>query len=197
MKVEEIIQWEAGVFTYELYLLIIYVRVMNFFSDLLKAIVDFRMRKGISVPEAWNNNWMNSLLLWIVPHLSSAFTLGQKVEKQDWWGHPRIFISLVSRPHQLDKLRGCVLLCFSVVVISTIIKSKLGTKGLIWYTSLDPNPSLREVKAGSQKEAEAGTMDVICLLVSSCFIQLPFLECSDPPVHNWHHTHWTGHSSVN
>lgn len=32
-------------FTYELYLLIIYVRVMNFFSDLLKAIVDFRMRK--------------------------------------------------------------------------------------------------------------------------------------------------------
>lgn len=50
-------------FTYELYLLIIYVKVMNFFSDLLKAIVDFRMRKGISVPEAWNNNKMNSLLL--------------------------------------------------------------------------------------------------------------------------------------
>lgn len=43
-------------FTYELYLLIIYVRVMNFFSDLLKATIDFRMKKGISVPVAWNNN---------------------------------------------------------------------------------------------------------------------------------------------
>lgn len=41
-------------------------------------------------------------------------------------------------------------------------------------------------------------MDDICLLVSSCFVQLPFLECSDPPVQSWHHTHWTGHSpSIN
>lgn len=143
---------------------------MSFFSDLLKAIDDFGTRKGVSGPWAWNNSSMNSLPLWIVAHLSRAFTLGQKVEKQDWWGYLRIFISLVSRPHQLDKLRECVLLCFSVSMMNAIIKNKLGTKGFSWFTRLYHNPSLREIKAESQEEAEAVTMEYWCLLVISFFL---------------------------
>lgn len=51
-------------------------------------------------------------------------------------------------PFLRDKLGGLV--CFSVAVIRTMTKSNLRKERLIWLTFPGHNPSLREVRAGSE-----------------------------------------------
>lgn len=48
------------------------------------------------------------------------------------------------------ELEGYVLLCFSSVAINPMIQSSWAGKGLIRAVLQGPNPSLREIRAGTQ-----------------------------------------------
>lgn len=76
--------------------------------------------------------------------------------------------ALRAKPSFQDRFYALSLICFLMALMDTVAESNLRSKEFIWLMCPDHSPSLGQVRAGAQAEAEPR---ILCVSSIHCFLK--------------------------